>query len=448
MAQKVITTVGISSLLNYMKEETRSMEEFLPNHENYRSIDHAIEKCEDCRADQYETMLTQIKEIHEIISTDWMNMTRSQASAESQSLLKIAKNKKIIDVYLLATDTVLSVLSCELLVEWLPQIREYEGQGIKMIPIFDRNSEYHVIKGLQVKDGSEFETEGFSNLLSAVQHWESVANGQPRPILNISGGYKAITPIMTILGQLYNMPVMYIYEESNDLICLDQSPLGVDWGLLARFSSALHDTANLEGGNLNSAYKAGLVKTNSSPATLTVMGKMLAGFSNDELPFEKTLNGYMIEHKLFEYYLKSPYNPYSKIEHSYKLNLENEEDMDDADLWMTTPDETSAIIGEIKPDNWNIKRYKTIIKKRIDALIEPKRKNLKEFWLILYGYTSINPVIYSMNWEEISTGIKGIRFKVKAVVIPDNEIDGKTNQFSRHIFYRSKIDSLLEIFPV
>ena len=117
--------------------------------------------------------------------------------------LKLKEKFGGIKVHFMATDTILSSLSAEIVAKYL---------GNKKIETnFDK--ERDVIRDLQIEDAKEFEKNGLVNLVDRVyriineQYYENI-------ILNITGGYKAIIPYMTIMGQVNNIPIYYIFEDT------------------------------------------------------------------------------------------------------------------------------------------------------------------------------------------------------------------------------------------
>ena len=67
----------------------------------------------------------------------------------------------------------------------------------------------HVISDLQVKDSKRF-IKGMRNLIDEIfeiadEYWGNV-------IMNITGGYKASIPYLTILAQLNGCPIYYILK--------------------------------------------------------------------------------------------------------------------------------------------------------------------------------------------------------------------------------------------
>lgn len=76
-------------------------------------------------------------------------------------------------------------------------------------------TKFFPIEGLQVKDAETFRDAGFINLIDKVV---AIKGEDTSTILNISGGYKALIPPLTLLAQLEQIPLYYIYEDSGELI--------------------------------------------------------------------------------------------------------------------------------------------------------------------------------------------------------------------------------------
>jgi sugar-specific transcriptional regulator TrmB len=79
--------------------------------------------------------------------------------------------------------------------------------------------------------------EGMSNLIKKVDEiskgsWENV-------IINITGGYKATIPYLTILGQINRCPIYYIFEDTDALIKISPTPISINWGIFEKYSHIL-----------------------------------------------------------------------------------------------------------------------------------------------------------------------------------------------------------------
>lgn len=128
----------------------------------------------------------------------------------------------------MASETMLSWISAEIIKEQL----ETEGYVVH----------FEVVSGLQVKDALRFEKEGLVNFIDRVWYF---SNGGYNGVLNVTGGYKALIPYATILAQLYQMPMYYLFgdtfsaQESYPLIRFPQAPLAIDWSTFEKYASVI-----------------------------------------------------------------------------------------------------------------------------------------------------------------------------------------------------------------
>lgn len=152
------------------------------------------------------------------------NTSPENASAEIESMLKIGKLDDNITVHLLATDTILSVLAAEIIKQW------FEEHHSSISLQFNRQQD--VIKNLQVQNLKEFK-EGLKNFI--VRFYLIIGSSLNNFILNITGGYKAVIPYMTILGQIHKIDICYIFEETNEVIKIPRLPLKQDDSLFEKY---------------------------------------------------------------------------------------------------------------------------------------------------------------------------------------------------------------------
>lgn len=142
-------------------------------------------------------------------------------SAEIKSLVKmgVAADDKVI---LIASDTVDGKLCAILVKDFL--IR-------KAICL---NIDIKVIDGLQSKDGKSFQNIGLKNLLNFLVNLE---HGDF--ILNPTGGFKSVVPYLSLIGMLFNKPVQYIHEDSNDVITLANVPVLMNEAIIHKVEDKL-----------------------------------------------------------------------------------------------------------------------------------------------------------------------------------------------------------------
>jgi len=210
--KKIITTVGTSLFENYCKEE-----------EDDHTVANYLED-EDIKyksAEEYGEETSKIEKIEVIKSqiNNWINerSTKENISAEVKSLIKLKeKFKEDFEIYLLYSDTVISKLAGEVLKEVLSQLEKFKNSKIYL----------DIVKDLQVWDNNKFKN-GMVNLINKTYQ---IADGYFQNIIfNITGGYKATVPYLTILAQVNRVPIYYIFEETDALMEIPYIPLDINW---------------------------------------------------------------------------------------------------------------------------------------------------------------------------------------------------------------------------
>ena len=208
--RKVITMVGTSLFENFLKEKEvdSNYEYFKENKRRYQELEH-----EKTRAERLKSAVRSW--IEEFSEEEKLN-----ASAEIKSLYKLKEElKEELDIYLLASDTILSYLAGEIIKELLEELEI-------------GNVHLDVVRGLQIWDREEFK-EGMNNLITlcykkAQGFWGNV-------IINITGGYKATIPYLTILAQVNRCPVYYIFEDTDVLIKIPNIPIDINWNIFREY---------------------------------------------------------------------------------------------------------------------------------------------------------------------------------------------------------------------
>ncbi|MBI2863661.1 MAG: putative CRISPR-associated protein [Chloroflexi bacterium] len=90
--------------------------------------------------------------------------------------------------------------------------------------------EVQTIDGLQVDNPGRFRSLGIQNYVQkTVQEINNPANRYGRDvILNATAGYKGVVPYTTLIGLLFQVPVKYIFERSDELLTLPPLPVDFD----------------------------------------------------------------------------------------------------------------------------------------------------------------------------------------------------------------------------
>ncbi|ACF13410.1 hypothetical protein Ctha_0945 [Chloroherpeton thalassium ATCC 35110] len=251
---------------------------------------------------------------------DWISNNLATCCAEISSLIKIAETEKDdLEVYLLATDTVLSLLAAEMIQKQTIPHPHGKKIDLKFEP------EKDVIEGLQVLDANEFQDIGLHELIKLIS--ELTSNFDFDIIkdfaFNITGGYKGLIPYLTILSQIYSIPAYYIFEESDSLIKIPLLPINFDWQIAHRFLSIKRKVQDFS--SLNPSSKKlcflrdnNLVESNP-PYFLTPFGKLLSAFSDSDFQHqEDKLGGGVMEYKWYEKYVQDHLNASEDIEQIYR----------------------------------------------------------------------------------------------------------------------------------
>lgn len=223
----LITPVGTSLFTNYLDQNG--------NHTFSRNYDRVKESpASNWKDKQIQRVINNLRQSSEQFIRD----SGIQASAELQSIANIQRKlNNDITVYLLASDTIASRLAAEILQEKSAVL------GDRITINFEAAED--VIKGLQVEDPQAFSGEGMTKL---IQRINSISGGfvgsQTLAItgnfaINITGGYKATLPYLTILAQLEHVPLYYNFEDTDALIKIPQAPLVIDWASIERYSNVL-----------------------------------------------------------------------------------------------------------------------------------------------------------------------------------------------------------------
>lgn len=162
-----------------------------------------------------------------------------RSSAEINSLVKMGMT---IDdrVVLIATETIEGKLCAQLVAEILK--KKYLCAEVTV----------EIVEGLQARDGKRFSQVGLKNLVNLITRFE-----HQNVVFNPTGGFKSVVPYITLAGMLFNKPVKYIHEFSDDLITLVNFPISFDEDLIFKLEEkfALID---LESAICKSDWKKGI----------------------------------------------------------------------------------------------------------------------------------------------------------------------------------------------
>ena len=164
------------------------------------------------------------------------------ASAELQSSDKIQNElRSDITVHLLASDTIASRLAAEVL------SGNVAGRILGNQVSVNFEPDQDIIRGLQVNNRRNFLRKGMNALIRRIEQINLALTGSGQSLaINITGGYGATLPYLTIYAQLKCVPLYYNFEDSNELIEIPPSPLSIDWDAIGPYFDTLHRIDNGE----------------------------------------------------------------------------------------------------------------------------------------------------------------------------------------------------------
>lgn len=215
--KKIITMVGTSIFRNYLdKKEDETLKNYLEN-------------LKDKPYKNYEQESNRIKYIKNAFKK-WVESTpdKINISAEVKSIWKISQEiKEEIEIYFLTSDTILSNIAFEVIRETWDKF-----QDVNKIKFYPDDTNEAVVKGLQVKDRNQFVREGMVNLINKIdkiseKYWGNI-------IINLTAGYKATLPYLTILAQVNRCPIYYIFEDTDALIKIPYIPIDIKWNIFKK----------------------------------------------------------------------------------------------------------------------------------------------------------------------------------------------------------------------
>ena len=208
--KKIITLVGTSIFTKNKKKVSEKLEEkakmYLKNQVESQSF---------------------LKKINEA-KLKIENLTSNNCCAEVASILKFIEgnnlNNEDIKVYLLASDTIASVLAAEKIKKVLKETHSIEVE-------FEKEYGKGVIENLRVDNLEDFE-DGIDNLIKRVIEIASDGESVEKKhfddvVFNITGGYKGVVAYLAILGEIVGSEIIYMFEDSNELLLLPKLPVGI-----------------------------------------------------------------------------------------------------------------------------------------------------------------------------------------------------------------------------
>lgn len=220
----IINIVGKSLISNCIEKEGKSKD---------------FQYIEGEPVSEYERIKERIAIIKKILK-DFILEYKEKASAEIQTISKIEEIfREEIYAHLLCTDTLCSLICGEIISEFL-----IEEQKIDV----NFNKSNSCIESLQVANKEKFLKEGVPNLIRKLKNiTESYCKDDI--IINITGGYKGIIPLITFWSMINEYQLVYMFENSNQLIFEPKIPIKFDYSIIEENLDIL-DSINKEDDNL------------------------------------------------------------------------------------------------------------------------------------------------------------------------------------------------------
>lgn len=437
----VITTVGTSLFENYMSSEVRTY--FREQDVNHEDISKALKNLRDKNASEYDAKCTEIadkiephiknlwlkgisKKKKEWFFTDDEEQLNEYASAEIESIIKIQKdlNQKV-QVYLICTDTVLSVLAAELITDFFNS-EDFRKTKCPDIKVKFEQADKHIAKNLRVSSDDEYQ-KGFLSLMEIVNteiEEEKERNKNIKKenekgcILNITGGYKAIIPVMTLIGQIKEVPLIYLYEDSDQskkpLVQIGNLPFNFDWDYVEAITDVLNEQEIAQLDKSSKLYKklltTKLIEEKEGKATLGTVAKLLKTYIAKTSSLNKGILGLFLEYQLYYYFsLNNENEPYYKPVKEKLKKYYNQETIEfrdtqssgfkevgDIDLKLTNRNTNGISLCEVKAFS-AAKHYREIIGTNDDYFLRQIKPRI-----LLYKPNEFHFYVYKVSFSNFN----------------------------------------------
>ncbi|MEN7546978.1 hypothetical protein AAG747_03615 [Rapidithrix thailandica] len=454
---KIITTVGTSIFENFSLGLGKKNDTFKLAYTH----DEVGLKKKDFAYKEWNNTSNSVTQYREDIKTTIKQNNQfwnsPNASAEIRSIIEICKQDEAeYEVHLLATDTVLSVLAAELICEWFEREGNQEKpENLKAChfqkPVTpeqfsQQGEELYVIKGLRVNKKDTFE-KGFMNLVDVLN--KLIEKYKHNTILNITGGYKAIVPIVTLLGQLHEVSLKYMYKENelqtgeSPLLEVGNLPFGFDLGFAEMYFDFLTKEGLKEIGQmpeiLQILKKRGLIQ--QEKYKLTPLGQIFRDFVQPKVDAKKSDLGMFMEMVAFEGLLECKTGDLT-IKHGRKIwwhfsdnswstqpkfgKDAKKERVFDVDILLKEK-EGNEIWCEVKScSSKGLNKAKRQIENILEFVEKASYPNLKGIRLLVYRLPKVEITKYQKIINQMYTLFKGkdIAFNLYQFELPINESTG------------------------
>ena len=313
------------------------------------------------------------KILEEIVSKHFPEISGKE-SAELQTLIKIInlyQDGVDFGIYLLSSDTDDSYFCANIDKILLERYFFKKSIDIKI----------ERIKGLVVDDYNKFKNDGIRNFVKFVNNLIKDEKGDSY-LLCISGGFKGFIPIMTIVGQLFDIKSYYIFEKSDVLIEIPVLPFNFDYEEL--FESYNNNNINIERLKEFGFLDEKINQTNQTNQD-TIIEKLTKSLYEEKIPFIGEVWGRIIEFLVFEYFVENPY----KTSNGQNLNFVSRDkkiDGKEFDIVFSNKKDGEPVAAmEIKPLNTLYNRFDEFMKQASQQIEVINKRNIKEYCLLIYS---------------------------------------------------------------
>jgi len=156
----------------------------------------------------------------------------SSRSAEIKSIeafMEESDKKTISKLFFIVSDTLYGAVCFSFLEKYF-----YQKHKIVSEKILIANLNSKTFKGIQ-------------SLLASVAEKIDAVSSKYECFLNITGGYKSVVPYFSIIGMIKQIPLFYIFEDSDKLIKIPPLPISFDYEKFSQYNNVLINAVNNEG---------------------------------------------------------------------------------------------------------------------------------------------------------------------------------------------------------
>ena len=432
----IISTVGTSLFTNYNQEKKDFKFQEFWDKLVWKDVHNGVPKKDKGRKAFSENDWKKIQEQQAKNASvadnigQWVIKKGDDASAELKSIKQIvgSTDKAKVVIHLLITSTFDGHL-CGWILE-----KELERQGYSHSHI-----QLKRIEGLTIDSGSDFQTTALNELTKYVNE-----NAENNTILNITGGYKALIPFMTIIGQIKGLQLKYIYEDSNDLITVGNLPINFDWEIAQAATQYLKISGKDKPDNseilteepkiIEMLKTNGLAQYTKQGWKVSGLGAFLVNYITEKSGVAKGTLGYFLECKYYEYFYETEDSYYAKpkkLDLEYFVNKNTYEILNMEDMRATYPNHVTekSTHSEIKNCLKNIDPCLATMEE-IDFILELRMDSTKKVVCEIKSYGEIGAVskqlkkdimAYRKEFSCYPDELVALFYKVKFVIERDTD---------------------------